>query len=225
MHDKAADWKAEALEDFAQWLQELPPEQGPPEPDPARRDLAHLYGELAALRRETAIQNRLSKQALAEREESRSAIEAVRAHLETHRAEATGRRGAEFDPLALVLGLLDVRDALERSRSAAARLLAPRGILRRKPPEAKGLVEAFDLILRKFDRVLAERGIVRIESIGKPFDAATMNAVGVRHEAGAEEGTVVDEVRGGYLREGQVLRAAEVFVHRTASASEGNHEQ
>lgn len=71
-------------------------------------------------------------------------------------------------------------------------------------------------ILRKeFLRILAKQGVAPIEAVGKPFDPAFHEAIGTVEAAGAAPNSVVEEVRGGWLIHGRVLRAAMVRVAKS----------
>lgn len=69
------------------------------------------------------------------------------------------------------------------------------------------LMEAIRMLEREFLRVLAKHGVVPIITAGQSFDP-------VLHEAIAAEpgGTMLEEVRRGWLIEGRVLRAASVRI-------------
>ena len=69
------------------------------------------------------------------------------------------------------------------------------------------LVEAFRVIEREFLRIFAKAGIAPIEVAGKPFDPSFHEAVGV--EPG---GTVLSEVRRGWMIGDRVLRPAAVRI-------------
>ena len=194
-----------------------------PEP-PAKRALADLYAEFAALRREVALQGRSQKKALAAFESARDDLSALGDEFKARSAIIAGTiegmdNGREARDV--IVSFLDVRDSLVRTRSLASRLLAgdesPAG-------DWSGLIETFDLIVRKFDRILVGHGISRIETVGSLFDAATMNAAGARDLPDVPYGTVVEEVRGGFLQEGTVLRTAEVFVNTHRQLGVANDE-
>ena len=72
------------------------------------------------------------------------------------------------------------------------------------------------MTLNRFDRVLRERGVVPIDLVGKPFDPKLARAVGTITDASRENGIVVQEVRSGFLWEGELLRAADVVVNKTS---------
>ena len=69
------------------------------------------------------------------------------------------------------------------------------------------LTEALRVIEREFLRVFAKSGVVPIEVAGKPFDPAFHEAVSV--EPG---GSVLEEVRRGWMIGDRVLRAASVRI-------------
>lgn len=69
------------------------------------------------------------------------------------------------------------------------------------------LLEALRLIEKEFVRVLAKHGIAPIDTAGKPFDPNYHEAVGV--DPG---GTLLQEVRRGWMIGDRVLRAASVRI-------------
>ena len=65
---------------------------------------------------------------------------------------------------------------------------------------------------RRVERLMREVGLEPVETVGQPFDPETMEAV--EAVAGGEHppGTVVEELRRGYLWDGRVFRFAQVRV-------------
>ena len=55
-------------------------------------------------------------------------------------------------------------------------------------------------------------------AVGVRFDARTMHAVDTRRVKQQAEGVVVEEYVGGFVRDGAVLRLAEVAVNRLSAA-------
>lgn len=226
MESRDDSWKREILSDFARWLDGLPdPSAARPGPVSQRGDMARLFAELAALRQEVKIQSRGQKKAVSTLYEATSTFATVGEELKTQRSaveESLARHGAHLDARVVIEGFLEIGDSLVRSRDEAARLLEPRGEL--AGADAEGLVAGLDLIVGKFERILREFGVERIATVGESFDALTMTAVGTRAVADVHDGVVVEEVRGGYLRDGRVLRAASVFVNRAGSNAEAENE-
>ena len=217
MHERDG-WKAEALEDFRQWLDAVEGEEtaGPDEPDTVDCDLRDLFAELAALRQEVRLQNR--EQARAGRELAAAAERYETAARATERGDETlaaleerVSRTVEYRCLAATL---EVRDALVRGQGAALRLRDRRRLFRRAPRGVAGVAEGYELAIRRFDRMLSRFEVGRVETVGQPFDGRVMHAVEARRVAGIEDGLVVEELRSGFVRGDDVLRLADVAVNR-----------
>ena len=239
-----ADWKQQALEEFRQWLDELavaPPEaEQEPDQGAVPCDLRDLFAELAALRQEVRLQNREQSRA------GRELASAAARYDEANRVvEARDQELAAFEDRVAraaenrcLLPVLDLRDALVRGRDAAARLRkagnkdnkgnkgnkgprkGARKLLRRMQPGIAGVIEGYELAIRRCDRMLAQFGVHAVPTVGARFDARTMHAVDTRRVKQQAEGVVVEEYIGGFVRDGAVLRLAEVAVNRLQGAEE-----
>ena len=237
------DWKQQALADFRLWLEELDEPAGAAEPDAdaAPRDLRDLFAEFAALRQEVHLQNR--EQSRARRELASAAArygEADRV-LEARAEElaAFENRVARAAENGCLLAVLEVRDALVRGSTAAVRLRkaatksgksgkgsrggkerrkGARKRLRRMQRGVAGVIEGYELAVRRCDRMLARFGVRAVPAVGGRFDARTMHAVDARRVKKQENGIVVEEYVGGFVRDGAVLRLAEVAVNRLRAA-------
>ncbi len=77
------------------------------------------------------------------------------------------------------------------------------------------LVAGYDLIQNRLHRAMAAEGMARSECLGRPVDPHTMTVVEAVDAAGAAPGTVIDEVRPGYVWKGKVVQYAEVRAVRT----------
>ena len=235
-------WKQQALADFKLWLEELDEPAGAAEPDAdaASCDLRDLFAEFAALRQEVHLQNR--EQSRARRELAGAAARYGEADqvLEARAEElaAFETRVARAAENGCLLAVLEVRDALVRGRTAAARLRkAPnksgksgkgsksgrggkgaRKRLRRMQRGVAGVIEGYELAVRRCDRTLARFGVRAVPAVGGRFDARTMHAVDARRVKKQQNGIVVEEYVGGFVRDGAVLRLAEVAVNRLRAA-------
>jgi len=78
----------------------------------------------------------------------------------------------------------------------------------------EGLSAGYELGVQRLERLLAACGIEPIECVGKSVDAELMEVVQLVTESGQLGGVVVDEVRRGYRRDGQVYRFAQVVAAR-----------
>ena len=231
------DWKRQALEQFTRWLDELdtaPEEAAEQEPDRDAPpcDLHTLFSELAALRQEVRLQNREQSRAGRELTSAAARYEAIDRVLERRDEElaAFEQRVARAAENRCLLPVLELRDALVRGRDAAGRLRnagrkgrkrrrkGARKLLRRMEPGIAGVIEGYELAIRRCDRLLTQFGVHGVPAVGARFDARTMHAVQTRRSRQQEEGVVVEEYLSGFVRDGAVLRLAEVAVNRLQDA-------
>ena len=85
----------------------------------------------------------------------------------------------------------------------------------------KGLL----LVFEKFEKILENQGIKRIEAKGKPFDVHLHEALMQQPAEGVVPHTVLDVLEPGYMYKDRVLRHAKVIVSsETASNDESNSE-
>jgi molecular chaperone GrpE len=70
------------------------------------------------------------------------------------------------------------------------------------------------MTVRRLDQVLLDRGVVATHLVGQPFDPRRARVVATAPDSSVAEGTVIEEVRNGFLWEDQVLRTAEVIVSK-----------
>ena len=231
------DWKRQALEQFTRWLDELDsaPEaaaEQEPDGDAPPCDLHTLFSELAALRQEVRLQNREQSRAGRELTSAAARYEAIDRMLERRDEELTAfeQRVARTAENRCLLPVLELRDALVRGRDAAVRLRnagtkgskrrrkGARKLWRRMEPGIGGVIEGYELAIRRCDRMLAQFGVHGVSAVGARFDARTMHAVETRRSRQQEEGVVVEEYVSGFVRDGAVLRLAEVAVNRLQGA-------
>jgi molecular chaperone GrpE len=98
-----------------------------------------------------------------------------------------------------MLALLDIIDDMEKALQFANDS---------KLPSVRGL----QIIHQKSLALLKTNGVLPFESAGMPFDHNLHEAVAMAEQKGSEPGTVVDELRRGYLWNGELLRPAQVRV-------------
>jgi molecular chaperone GrpE len=186
-------------------------------------DLRSLYVELAALRTEVRTESRLVKDTLdlvrGTVERAETAREAAEREAERIRSEALQREKALLRPL--LIDLLEVRDRLSAGVSGPASTPVPtpwyRRVFRRSDSTgAEAWREGLRMTLNRFDRVLGDRGVVPLELVGRPFDPKTARAVGTVTDPQRDTGIVTQEVRAGFLWEGELLRAADVVVNKSS---------
>lgn len=165
-------------------------------------------------------------QAVAEAEQPTAAADELTA-LTARLEEAESRAGEYLDSLQRERAAFqNYRRRVERERAEQSQLIAGELLLKLLPTlddfyramdavpagERNQWFEGIALILRKFERFLADEGVVEIEALGQPFDPTLHEAVGVDHDSGAASGTVTAVLRRGYRLGDRVLRPALVHV-------------
>ncbi len=220
------EWKQQVLSDFNVWLTDLPDE--PPEAadlSPEACDLYTLLMEFTALRQEIRLQNREQHRSISD---VRELIEqcAKAADLFRDRTEQLPlleeriRCSAEKK---VILPFLDVREALVRGLEAARGVARRKNLFTRMPAGIEGVIEGYEMALRRFDRVLSQVDVRPLEAVGRPFDAAVMRAVDRRWDADRAAGLVLEELRSGFMRKDEVLRIAEVVVNTPQPITENGN--
>jgi molecular chaperone GrpE len=84
---------------------------------------------------------------------------------------------------------------------------------------SEGLVKGVEITLREFQRVTEKFGLASIPATGKPFDPAVHHAMSQVERADAEDNTVVEEFRKGYMLGDKVLRPSLVAVSKKPDVS------
>jgi len=108
----------------------------------------------------------------------------------------------------LLQELLPVLDNFERAL-ASARAVFPENV-----------VTGIDMIYRQFLNVLGQNGLKPIEAVGKQFDPVYHEAFEQVETDEWPDGSVIEEVRKGYLLNERVLRPALVKVARNSAVAE-----
>ena len=182
-------------------------------------DLFSVFVELAGLRSEVRTQSRLVKEALDQFRGVFDTLQASHATLEQElkraRAEAHDRERVLLKPL--LLDIIDVRDRLAaglKATMAASPRWYERFRRKTKREAEEAWREGMGMTLRRIDKLLADRRIVASEMVGRPFDPRLATAVATIEDPAAADGIVVEEVRPGFLWQGELLRPAEVIVTR-----------
>lgn len=81
-----------------------------------------------------------------------------------------------------------------------------------------------EMISKRLEAFLKSYGITPIDALGKPFDPAQHEAVAHEATPSALEGTVLAELRRGYIMNGRVLRPAVVKIATAADQNNSKEE-
>lgn len=156
-----------------------------------------LQAELEDLRR------RLEEQERKSRENHEQYLRAL-ADLDNYRRRAKQREEEvrQYANQELLASLLPILDNFERALTAAE-----------EAHSFESLRDGVSLILRQMQDFLSKNGVTPVEAVGQVFDPSVHEAV-LQSPASEEHpaGTVVQEIRKGYMLNGRLLRAALVAV-------------
>jgi molecular chaperone GrpE len=115
------------------------------------------------------------------------------------RIEHEGNKVAQESVRDFILPLLDIVDDIGKAVQWAG-------------DHEDSIVQGVRIIHRKLLAMLERHGVLPFESVGTPFNPAVHEAVTMARHEGREPGTVVEELRRGYLWMGELLRPAQVRV-------------
>jgi molecular chaperone GrpE len=117
----------------------------------------------------------------------------------------------------LIINLLDIVDELE--------LAVQNGETSTEP---QVLLEGVEMTLKKLRKVLEQEGVTPIDNPeGKIFDPSRHNAVAAVERDDVAEGTVIEEIRKGYMMRGKVIRPSivKVAVKKSGNQSDKTEEK
>lgn len=115
--------------------------------------------------------------------------------------EHDGNKLAEDGKREIILSLLDIIDDMEKALQWAG-------------DEEQALVQGVRNIHQKLLALLETLGVLPFDSMGTLFNHDLHEAVGVAEHKDIAPGTVVDELRRGYLWKNELVRPAQVRVAR-----------
>ena len=101
----------------------------------------------------------------------------------------------------LIIDILDIADDLERAVQTG-----------RTTDNTKVLLEGVEMVQKKLYSMLEQEGLTRIDAVGKPFDPNRHELLAKISCKDHEEGTIVEEVRKGYIFKGKVIRPSVVKI-------------
>ena len=148
---------------------------------------ADLAGEIAKLQEDLENERDRTLRSLADFKNYRRRIER-----DSNKLAAEGQR-------AIILPLLDIVDDMEK---------ALHWVKDENQPLAKGV----RIIHQKLLVLLEGYGVLPFDSVGTAFNHDRHEAVAMAQHGGEQPGTVVDELRRGYLWKNEILRTAQVRV-------------
>jgi molecular chaperone GrpE len=124
----------------------------------------------------------------------------VRRRLEAEMQQASSYAAAQF-----ARDMLAIRDHVERALAAVTDELRDDNL-------ASQFLAGIESTARELDQVFARHGISRIKSVGESLDPNRHQAMMEIPTAGAEPGTIIEEMQPGYMMKDRLLRPALVGV-------------
>ncbi len=167
----------------------------------------------------------LRKALYEEREKSKDYLNRLmylQAELENYRKRMEKRINESilFGNERLITNLLSVIDELELAIQAG-----------KKTKKRRPLIEGVEMALKNMLTILRREGLTEIDAVGRPFDPNRHNAVCKVPTDKYAEGTVIEEVRKGFMFRGKVIRPSMVKIatalpsyHRSKSERREAHE-
>ena len=211
--------KQALIDRFRGYLDMAQDGEEPPDDPGETADLFSVLVEVAALRSEVRRESRLVKEALEQFRGVFDTLQASQATLqrELDRARTETRDQAQSALRPLLLDVIDLRDRLVAALTLSAAAAGPRWrdrLWRRDRSGVAAWQEGLRMTLRRLNQILLDRRVVATQLAGSPFDPRLARAVGTAADSAVAEGTVIEEVRAGFLWGDQVLRTAEVIVSK-----------
>ncbi len=91
-------------------------------------------------------------------------------------------------------------------------------------PKPDPTAEGIRMLLGRLRRMMAEKGVERVDTTGKPFDARIMQAISSVASETVPAGNVAEEISPAYNYQGRLVRFAEVKVAKAMSPIESSKE-
>lgn len=117
-----------------------------------------------------------------------------------------------------------MQDVMDRANGGLLQQLLPLldevEILATRDAEKENLVQGMGMVLKKLQKIIEAEGVGVIEAEGHPFNPFKHDAVMEVETSEEPDGTVLEEVRRGYMYKDRVLRASVVKVARSPKQSE-----
>ena len=97
-------------------------------------------------------------------------------------------------------------------------LLRQQKTLQDQEQDPKALQDGMRMILTELSKAFMAEGIQQMDVLNKPYDPATQEVVATIPAPADKDGLVIDEVKMGFMMQGQVLRPAGVVVGQAKEA-------
>jgi len=183
-------------------------------------DLSTLLGEMAGLKSEVKAESRHFKTTLDTLSNALTALQTDNKTL----ADELALQGERLQQMrnetlyAVMLEAVDIYDRLTAGFEVLQNYQPVSSLFSHSKKQDIRFIKSFkegqSMTLKRFDQLLQRHNVQAIDCIGKLLDPCTMSAVEIDRNPKLENGIVIEELRKGFLFEGNVLRLAEVKVNK-----------
>lgn len=101
----------------------------------------------------------------------------------------------------LLIEILPIVDNLDRAMASLS-----------EGHDASKVIEGLKLAQQELHQVLELHGVTVVQAVGEVFNPELHEAVATVESAGAKDGTILDEVRRGYVLNGRLIRPSRVRI-------------
>ena len=209
--------KTELLEEFQKYLEQSHAGSLTSSEQP---DLHTLLGEMTALKTEVKAEARQYKNTL---DTLSSALDTVQEDNKALSAELAAS-AERFDQQqaemmrTLLLEMVNLYDRVSAGVDVLNNYQPVNSLFRHSKKQDVHFIERFkqgqQMTLRRFEQLLQSYQVKAVDCVGQKLDPVTMTAVETGQNPKLGNGIVLEELRTGFLYQGQVLRLAEVKVNK-----------
>jgi len=114
-----------------------------------------------------------------------------------------------YEKESVIKSILPIMDNFEHTLAGADKIT-----------DTKELLKAVEMIYEQMVSILKNHGIAQLESLGKPFDPATHEAMMQQNDADSDDGIVLQEFQKAYKLGDRVIRPGKVIVNKKAQPAQ-----
>ena len=209
--------KNELLEDFQKYLDQSDLESIATNAQP---DLKTLLSELTGLKTEVKVETRQFKNTLDTLSTALTSVQEDNKSLSAERAENLQRLEKQHAETmrTMLLDFIDIYDRLAIGGDILQNYRPVKSLFKNSRKKDIHFIKRFAqgqvMTVKRLDQLLQRYQVSPIDCVGELLDPVTMRAVETSCFPKLENGMVLEELRKGFMYQGQVLRLAEVRVNK-----------
>ncbi len=211
------------LKEFENYLKQANLENLPVGDQP---DLNTVLAEISGLKTEVKAESRQFKKTLDNLNSTLTSLQEDNRVLTKQLEESKQRLQTERNELikTMLLEMLEVYDRLTEGMTMLKKYQPVKTLFKSSRKKDIRVINRYregqGMTIRRFEQLLWHYKVRPIECVGKLFDPEKMHAVATAFDSTKDNGKVLEELRRGFLFQGQVLRLAEVKVNKIKESTE-----